>query len=245
MAETKPEELKEAYKKERDPRVRVRMAAVNAVCILDCSISDTAELLMQSPNWVSHWVRRSGEGGIDALRDLPRSGRPPKVRRERISGIIRRSGDGRVISRKLRADIRESTGVRYHITSVMRIMKRLDMSPKVSQQVYTSKLDIDTIRRWQRSAKRRISRLKREGFVTAVMDESIFVSTLSKGRRYRSPVGAPVTVPHDGRQFRRVAYGAITADGRRFFRTYDRSGGKMFLRYLREMCVVTRIDNRS
>jgi len=98
-------------------------------------------------------------------------------------------------------------------------MKRLDMSPKVSQLVHTSKPDIDTIRRWQRSAKRRIPRLKREGFVTAVMDESVFVSTPSKGRRYRSPVGEPVTVPYDGRRSGTAACGAITADGRKFFRT--------------------------
>jgi len=235
MTETKPEEL-EAYKKERDPRVRARMAAVNAVCILDYSISDTAELLMQSPDRVTHRARRSGEGGIDALLDLPHSGRPPKVRRERISRIIKRNKDGRVIPRRLRADIRESTGVLYHMASVRRIMKTLDMSPRVSQQVHTSRPDIDTIRRWQRSAKRRISRLKREGFVTAVMDESIFVSTPSKGRKYWSPVGEPVTVPYDGRRPKTAACGAMTADGRRFFRTYDRSGGRTFLRYLMEMC---------
>jgi len=150
--------------------------------------------------------------------------------------MIKKSKDGRVIPRRLRADIRESTGVRYHITSVRRIIKRLGMSPKVSQMVHTSKPDIDTIRRWQRSAKRRISRLKREGFVTAVMDESIFVSTPSKGRKYWSPVGEPVTVPYDGRRPRTVAYGAMTADGRKFFRTYDRFDGKTFLKYLRELC---------
>jgi len=148
MTETKPEELKEAYKKERDPRVRARMAAVNAVCILDYSISDTAELLMQSPDRVTHWARRFEEGGIDALRDLPRSGRPPKVRRERISRMIKKSKDGRVIPRRLRADIRESTGVLYHMTSIRRIIRRLGMSPKVSQQVHTSKPDTETIRRW-------------------------------------------------------------------------------------------------
>jgi len=183
MEETDPEELRKAYKREKDPRVRARMAAASMVCVKKVDAGKAADYLMQSPDRVSHRAGRSGEGGIDALRDLPRSGRPPKVRRERISGTTGRSGDGRVIPRKLRADIRESTGVRYHMTSVRRIIKRLGMSPKVSQQVHTSKPDIDTIRRWQRSAKRRISRLKRGGFVTAVMDESVFVSTPSKGRK--------------------------------------------------------------
>jgi len=235
MEETDPEDLRKAYRKERDPGVRARMVAVNSVCV-KMDVGKTADLLMQCPDRVSHRARRSGEGGIGALRDIPRSGRPPKVRRERISRMIKKSKDGRVIPRKLRADIRESTGVLYHMTSVRRILRKLDMSPKVSQQVHTSKPDIDTIRRWQRSAKRRISRLKREGFVTAVMDESVFVSTPSKGRKYWSPVGEPVTVPYDGRRPRTVAYGAMTADGRRFFRTYDRFDGRTFLKYFKELC---------
>jgi len=205
------------------------------VCVKKVDAGDAAGYLMQCPNWVTHWVRRFEEGGIDVLRDLPRSGRPPKVRRERISRIIKKNGDGRIIPRKLCADIRRRTGVRYHITSVRRIMKTLKMSPKVPQLVHTSKPDIESIREWQRGAKRRISRLKREGFVTAVMDESIFVSTPSKGRKYWSPVGEPVTVPYDGRRFRTVAYGAITADGRRFFRTYGSFDGPTFLAYLVEL----------
>jgi len=212
------------------------MVAINSVCMEEMDVGKTVDCLMQCPNWVSHWVRRFEEGGIDALRDLPRSGRPPKVRRETISRIIKKNRGGRIIPRKLRADIRKRTGIRYHMTPVRGIMKTLKMSPKVSQLVHTSKPDMETIRRWQSNAKRQISRLKQEGFVTAIMDESVFVNTPSKGRKYWSPIGEPVTVPCDGRRPRTVAYGAMTADGRRFFRTYDRSGGKALPRYLRELC---------
>jgi len=74
MAETKPEDLKKAYKSEKDPRVRARMVAVNAVCV-KTDIGKTADCLMQCPDRVSHRVRRFEEGGIDAIRDLPRGGR--------------------------------------------------------------------------------------------------------------------------------------------------------------------------
>ena len=33
MATTKPEDIRKAYKKEKDPKVKVRMAAVNMVCM--------------------------------------------------------------------------------------------------------------------------------------------------------------------------------------------------------------------
>jgi len=92
MEETDSEDLRKVYRKEKDPRVMKRMAAVNAVCVLDYRISDAAELLMQCPNWVSHWMRRFEEGSIDSLRNLPRSGRPPKVRREMIQDNQKEQG---------------------------------------------------------------------------------------------------------------------------------------------------------
>ena len=70
MSDIKYRDLKEAYKKEKDFRVRPRIIAVNIVCRQGKSIEDTADSLMQSPAWVSKWVKRFEEGGIDALRDL-------------------------------------------------------------------------------------------------------------------------------------------------------------------------------
>jgi len=76
MEATDPKDLREAYKHEKDPRIRARMVAVNSVCV-KMDVGKTADCLMQCPNRVSHRARRFEEGGIGALRDLPRSGRPP------------------------------------------------------------------------------------------------------------------------------------------------------------------------
>ena len=40
MSAVKPEDLKKAYKKEKDPRVKIRMAAVNLVCINNDNIKN-------------------------------------------------------------------------------------------------------------------------------------------------------------------------------------------------------------
>ena len=62
MTTTKPEDLRKAYKKEKDPHVVKRMAAVNMVCVHGDSIQDTADSLMQCPNRVSCRARRFEEG---------------------------------------------------------------------------------------------------------------------------------------------------------------------------------------
>ena len=69
---TTPKDLRNAYKKEKDPRVRARMAAVNRVCMNNDSIQKTADSLMQSPNWVSFWVECFEDAGIEGLRDSPK-----------------------------------------------------------------------------------------------------------------------------------------------------------------------------
>ena len=49
MTTTRPEDLKKAYGKKRDPRVKIRMVAVNMVCMNNESIQHTTDSLMQCP----------------------------------------------------------------------------------------------------------------------------------------------------------------------------------------------------
>ena len=230
----KPEDLKKAYKKEKDPRVKIRMAAVNMVAIRGKSLQETADNLMQCPNWVSYWVERFREGGLDALRDLPRRGRTPKVAPEKIAGLV--AGIGSITTpRQLKEDIRGRLNVTYHITSVRRIMRYLGMSAKFPQRVHENKARQEEIRRWQRGAKRRISRLKRQGFATVILDESFFIHDPATGRKYWSPRGEPIAMEYNGRHRKVVVYGAIATDGRRFFRTRDCFDSGTFLSYLKEL----------
>jgi len=90
---SKKDAFKEAYKKERNPDVKIRMVAVNMVLVLGHDPKDMARVLMQSRDWACFWVRRYREGGLAALRDLPRSGRPPKVEQKRIAKIVGKSED--------------------------------------------------------------------------------------------------------------------------------------------------------
>ena len=91
MDTAKWEELEKAYRKERDFRVVLRMLAVHMVRVCKMSIGETAANLMRSDRWVHTWLMRFDAGGLDGLRDLPRSSRPPKISCEITARIIERA----------------------------------------------------------------------------------------------------------------------------------------------------------
>ena len=60
-------------------------------------------------------------------------------------------------------------------------------------------------------------------------DESFFIRNRTEGCRYWTPVGTPVLVSYVG------SHDTVTADGRQFFRTYDRFNATAFVEYLKSM----------
>ena len=81
MEEIKREGLKEAYRKEKDPRAVARMLAVHMAHVREAGIDETVAHLMRSARWVRNWLHRYDEGGLDDLRDLLRSSRSMQTRR--------------------------------------------------------------------------------------------------------------------------------------------------------------------
>ena len=71
MDETEREELKEAYRKEKDPRVVARMLAAHMVYVRKASIDETAVHLMRSARWVRNWLHRYDEGVLRASGIFP------------------------------------------------------------------------------------------------------------------------------------------------------------------------------
>ena len=122
MNETEREELKEAYRKEKDPRVAARMLAVHTVYVRKAGIDDTATHLMRSTRWVRNWLHRYDEGGLEGLRDLPRSGRPRRIPRETIEQIINKTVQPKCTPAGLQKRIHEETGTKLHITYIGKIM---------------------------------------------------------------------------------------------------------------------------
>ena len=66
--------LEEAYRRERDPKVRERVLMVIGILDGKTTRKVAADLHCPQPN-VVYWKRRFKEEGVDGLRDRPRSGR--------------------------------------------------------------------------------------------------------------------------------------------------------------------------
>ena len=67
MDEQERDDLKRAYKKEKDHRVRARILAVNMVYDEGLKINEAATYLMQCPDWIGMRIQRFNTDGLDGL----------------------------------------------------------------------------------------------------------------------------------------------------------------------------------
>ena len=116
------EELRSAYEREGDQKVKERMRLISAV-MEGHSAREVAKMMMVSESKVNYWKRRFREEGLEGLRERPRSGRPPEVPRYRMERM-RRVVEGRQywMATEVRKLIRERTGVDYSLMHVTRIL---------------------------------------------------------------------------------------------------------------------------
>ena len=235
MNRTKQEELERACRGEKDRKVRNRMLAVRMVRVHSLSVEETADYLMQCPNWVRNWLRKCDEGGPDGLRDLSRSGRPRRIPSDTVDGIVAGVAGSGITPKGLQRIMHEEIGVKLHITYVRKIMHAHGLSPKAPERIHTNRASKRAVQNWQYRLNKRISCLKRDGFVLAAEDESFFIHDMIVGRKYWSPVGSPIRITYTGSHKKITAYGSITTDGRQFFRTYEKFDAPTFVRYLKEM----------
>ena len=236
MVEISKEEFRQAYRKEKDPRVVRRMAAVNMAYYNRESTQHVADSLMQCPNWVLKWVGRFEEGGMDALRDLPRAGRPPRVRPGTVEKIMDGARREKTTPKQVRQEILEKTSVEFHITYVRKLMVRRGLSGKRATKVHVNHADAGTVNSWRYRLKKRIQRLKRLRYVVAVGDEAFFVQDGPSGRKYWSPKGVPVKIPYAGNRRRLTVLGAVTDRGRQLFRTTTKGfNNKTFIPFVRAL----------
>ena len=76
METTKREDLENAYKKEKDPKVAARMLAVHMVHVREKSIAETSADLMRSDKWAYNWLKRFDAGGLDGYGIFPEAAGP-------------------------------------------------------------------------------------------------------------------------------------------------------------------------
>jgi len=118
----KLDELREAYKRETDAKVRERILMVLWLGEGESSYNVGRRLLCPHSK-VLYWKKRFEKEGIAGLRDKPRSGKPPKLSMESEEHIKQQIGDGTGWQTKtIRWLIREEAGVAYSERHVVRLM---------------------------------------------------------------------------------------------------------------------------
>ena len=215
--------------------VRCSMFAVHMVRMRKMGVGDTAASLMRSDRWVHTWLERFDAGGLDGLRDLPRSGRPPKIPHGIMAQIIRQTVQPKCTPRELQKTIREETGIRLYITNVRKAMRQHGTTPKVPQKVHINRASKEAVRSWQYRFDRRVSRLEQDGFTIVDEDEVFSIHDVMSGRKYRFPRGEQIVVPYTRSHSRIVVYGVIARNGRQFFRMHKRFDAPAFVEYLKAM----------
>ncbi len=190
------------------------------------------KLPCSNPEWVTKWVQRYREGKIEALADLLRSGRPPVIPQCDMDCIMKDAIQNKTTPVMLQQKIQQDYGVSYHITHVRNIMRRYNMSPKVSQLLHINHATVSQVRNWQYRLNEAISCLKSDGFTVCVMGEAIFIHDSMRGRKYWSPIGTRIITPYIRNHKRIIVYGVITDDGRQTFRTHEKFNGDVFYDYV-------------
>ncbi len=228
------ESLEAAYKKENS-KVTVRMLAVLMILKDGNELQFTAKTLHHCTNWVRKWVARFEVDGIDGLYDHRRSGRPCTISKKRMDSIMSKVILTLFTPVMLQQSIFYSTGVKFHISHIRKIMHQYGMSAKSAQKYHINRASVSAVKSWQQRIKKRILCLEKNGFTIAMADEAFFIRDVKAGRKYWSLVAKRIFLPYTGRHESLAVYGTITIQGEQLFRIYDKFNAVTFVEYLKEL----------
>ena len=226
--------LKKALKKEKDARVSLRIVAVNMVAVQGQRVDDVAQSLMMSDDWVRQWVDRYESGGLDALRDRPRAGRPPKVRKDKLNKIIDDASRKRVRPHEVSDAIKRKTGVGYSSRHVLRLMRGRNLSPKKIQYVHVNHASPAAVSKWQKRERRVIAYHRRKGRTVGWGDESHHRRDDKSNALFWTEQGTPVSGTFTNDPQKVSAHGLLLEDTRHMVRLYDRANSDTFIDFLKE-----------
>jgi putative transposase len=133
--------LDDAYRTEKNVDVRERLLLVRRVLVDNEQISRLAENeLHRSRWWAYKWVKRYAESGLEGLKNLPRTGRPPQVSGQKFAEIKRELTENLAgwRAKEVMNIIYEKTGVRYHEVHIYRLLHKWKFSLKVPRQRFVN-----------------------------------------------------------------------------------------------------------
>ncbi len=134
------QQLIQAYRHEKDVRVKERLFLIKQV-VLDKKIaSHVAKSLGRVRSWAYKWIKRFNELGINGLHDLPRPGRPVSIPKKKLVSIqlqIAENPSG-WSAKQVMNIIYEKSGVKYHEVHVYRLLHKWGYTSKVAAKRFVN-----------------------------------------------------------------------------------------------------------
>ena len=231
------QQLMQAYRKEKNGDVIKRLQLMLYVKIDGMTPSKAANAMHMSRSWDGKWNKRYEEGGIDGLRDKPRSGRPTAVYRGMMKRVRKMARKTRVWTAEAMSDfIFEKTGYMYELSHVRKIMKKWGYTMKVAVFKHARRPGNRRIRRFQAKAKDAIGYLESEGYTTCVQDESIAIANARARREVYTLKNERAVYTYTGGHDKTIVFGLITNDGEGYFERHDKFTRDEFESFLRNAC---------
>ena len=119
--------LDDAYRTEHNGDVRERLLLVRRVLEDNEQTARVAENeFYRSRWWAYKWVKRYAESGLEGLKNLPKTGRPPQVSGQKFAEIKRELSENLAgwRAKEVMNIIYEKTGLRYHEVHIYRLLHK-------------------------------------------------------------------------------------------------------------------------
>ena len=133
-------QLVQAYKHEKDVKVKERLFLIKQVLLDNQIASYVAKNLGRVRSWAYKWIKRFAEYGIDGLHDKARTGRPTSISKKKLARIQLQIAENQSgwSAKQVMNLIYEKSGVRYHEVHVYRLLHKWGFVPKVAQKRFVN-----------------------------------------------------------------------------------------------------------
>ena len=229
------DDLRQAIISETNSRTRERLLAIFEFIEYNIHPNQIVAKMKRSVRTIKNWIKRYLEEGIAGVSDKPRSGRPPKVPKNKMKGFMEENKKDPTTPQLTLQKISEDFGCKYAKAYVRALLREYGYSPKTAQKIHVKAASRKEVRRWRRKILPKIKEYEEAGYTVFVMDESHFVYDSKTGKKYWSPVGEPIYMSTNGAHQKITMFGANSTNGKQFFRCYEKLNTPTFIAYLKAM----------
>lgn len=134
------QKLIQAYKDEKNVKVKERLFLIKQVLLDNQIASHVAKQLGRVRSWAYKWLDRFAEYGIEGLQDLPRTGRPTSISKKKLNSIQLQIAENQSgwSAKQVMNLIYKKSGVRYHEVHVYRLLHKWGYASKVAQKIFVN-----------------------------------------------------------------------------------------------------------